>query len=385
MANENTIQATGTFVVTKGFALITKLVAAQGELEFTRAAVGTGKPPEGYSPESMIGLNAYKMDAEIADYGVKDDMAYITVQISSDKVQEGFLATEVGVFANDPDEGEILYGYMDISTDPTYIYADGSANRSKFAEFTLYLLIGSVSHVTASITPGSIITKETFTAGNLEAVDNYGLVGETGEKATGQALLDKLADQVVNKLVTSDELTTKLLNYVEKSTFTDTLAAYILKTKIVNDFLATDPETVLSGPMGKQLKTLIDAANSSITQLNSELGKISPSFEQAGAYPLYFIVRTGKSYNLAILFGAIGLNYVDNTRFSGTVQFPITFGDTGAYSAVVTPIWIADRPITPYVQKDTGLMHIHALNTGDEASTTPRDVNYIILGRIPAS
>ncbi|MCI7608010.1 MAG: hypothetical protein MST02_02765, partial [Enterocloster clostridioformis] len=99
MANEHAIQATGTFVVSKGFRLLTKLAASQGSLQFTRAAVGTGKPPEGYSPESMIGLNAYKIDAEIADYGVQDDMAYITVQVSSDNVTEGFLVTEVGVFA----------------------------------------------------------------------------------------------------------------------------------------------------------------------------------------------------------------------------------------------------------------------------------------------
>ena len=164
MANEHAIQATGTFVVSKGFRLLTKLAASQGSLQFTRAAVGTGKPPEGYSPESMIGLNAYKIDAEIADYGVQDDMAYITVQVSSDNVTEGFLVTEVGVFAEDPDEGEILYGYMDISTDPTYIYANGSTNRSKFAEFTLYVLVGSVSNVIAAVTPGSIITRDTFTA-----------------------------------------------------------------------------------------------------------------------------------------------------------------------------------------------------------------------------
>ena len=31
-----------------------------------------------------------KIDAEIADYGVQDDMAYITVQVSSDNVTEGF-------------------------------------------------------------------------------------------------------------------------------------------------------------------------------------------------------------------------------------------------------------------------------------------------------
>lgn len=252
MANEHAIQATGTFVVSKGFRLLTKLAASQGSLQFTRAAVGTGKPPEGYSPESMIGLNAYKIDAEIADYWVQDDMAYITVQVSSDNVTEGFLVTEVGVFAEDPDEGEILYGYMDISTDPTYIYANGSTNRSKFAEFTLYVLVGSVSNVIAAVTPGSIITRDTFTAANLKAIDTHGILGgEAGAETTGQGLIDALTNKLLTEFVTNTVLMERL-------------GTYVLKSKIVNDFLSTDEETVLSGPMGKLLKEQLNVLNTKI-------------------------------------------------------------------------------------------------------------------------
>jgi len=267
MANEHAIQATGTFVVSKGFRLLTKLAASQGSLQFTRAAVGTGKPPEGYSPESMIGLNAYKIDAEIADYGVQDDMAYITVQVSSDNVTEGFLVTEVGVFAEDPDEGEILYGYMDISTDPTYIYANGSTNRSKFAEFTLYVLVGSVSNVIAAVTPGSIITRDTFTAANLKAIDTHGILGgEAGAETTGQGLIDALTNKLLTEFVTNTVLMERL-------------GTYVLKSKIVNDFLSTDEETVLSGPMGKLLKEQLNVLNTNFTKLNTNLignGIVSP-------------------------------------------------------------------------------------------------------------
>ena len=253
MANEHAIQATGTFVVSKGFRLLTKLAASQGSLQFTRAAVGTGKPPEGYSPESMIGLNTYKIDAEIADYGVQDDMAYITVQVSSDNVTEGFLVTEVGVFAEDPDEGEILYGYMDISTDPTYIYANGSTNRSKFAEFTLYVLVGSVSNVIAAVTPGSIITRDTFTAANLKAIDTHGILGgEAGAGTTGQGLIDAIANKLLTEFVTNTVLMERL-------------GTYVLKSKIVNDFLSTDEETVLSGPMGKLLKEQLNVLNTDLS------------------------------------------------------------------------------------------------------------------------
>ena len=180
-------------------------------------------------------------------------MAYITVQVSSDNVTEGFLVTEVGVFAEDPDEGEILYGYMDISTDPTYIYANGSTNRSKFAEFTLYVLVGSVSNVIAAVTPGSIITRDTFTAANLKAIDTHGILGgEAGAETTGQGLIDALTNKLLTEFVTNTVLMERL-------------GTYVLKSKIVNDFLSTDEETVLSGPMGKLLKEQLNVLNTKIT------------------------------------------------------------------------------------------------------------------------
>lgn len=267
MANENEIQATGTFVVSKGLALITKLVAAKGELEFTRGAVGIGSPPEGYSPEALIGLNAYKMDAQIAEYGVQDNMAYVTVQVNCADVPEGFVCTEVGVFANDPDEGEILYGYLDLSTDPVYIYANGSSNRLKFAEFTLFVLIGSVSKVVAAVTPGSIITRETFKASNMPVLDTYNILGDE-EDVTTQMLLDAIADRVLTKLVT-------------KTSLAEQLGDYILKSKIVNHFLATDADTVLSGPMGKQLKEEISELN---TEMNSQVKPVLDTNANGGPY-----------------------------------------------------------------------------------------------------
>lgn len=257
MANENTIQATGTFITRKGLNLITKLVAAKGTLSFSRAAVGTGKPPEGYSPDSMISLSSYKMDAEIADYGTREDKAYVTMQVSSDQVEEGFLLTEVGLYATDPDEGEILYAYMDISTDPTYIYANGSANRTKYAEFTLYVLIGTVEKVTAAVTPGSIITKETFKASNMPVTDTHGIMGDSGSTVMSQELFDAVAEKIVNELVSNARLNTVL---------TEKLADYIMKSKIVNHLLATDESTVLSGPMGKELKGLIDVLNTKLSE-----------------------------------------------------------------------------------------------------------------------
>lgn len=320
MANENTIQATGTFITRKGLNLITKLVAAKGTLSFSRAAVGTGKPPEGYSPDSMISLSSYKMDAEIADYGTQEDKAYVTMQVSSDQVEEGFLLTEVGLYATDPDQGEILYAYMDISTDPTYIYANGSANRTKYAEFTLYVLIGTVEKVTAAVTPGSIITKETFKASNLPVIDTHGIMGDSGSTVMSQELFDAVAEKIVNELVSNEKLNTVL---------TEKLADYIMKSKIVNHLLATDESTVLSGPMGKELKGLLDVLNTKQNEADRNIELLTTGISPKDNDILNWLIADGHRRTIWKIKGSsmVGapnntsewccLNFLENTKSRG--------------------------------------------------------------------
>lgn len=156
----------GTVLTNKGLALITKLVAASTELQISRVAVGTGRVPSGVDSQTMVDLNEYKMDAQIESYGVspdQSDVAYIAAQVSSIGVSAGFAVTEAGVFATDPDVGEILYAYLDLTEDPQYIYAETDA-ISKFAEITFNVLIGSVTKVTAYVSPGALTKKVDFNA-----------------------------------------------------------------------------------------------------------------------------------------------------------------------------------------------------------------------------
>ncbi|WP_313152057.1 phage tail-collar fiber domain-containing protein [Lacrimispora sp.] len=149
----------GTVITKKGLQLIAKLVASGTALSFTRAAVGIGSVPPGYDPGSMTGLSNYKMDGLIYSCSASGDEASIVMQISSIGVTTGFTITEAGLFATDPDDGEILYAYLDMSKDPQYIYPENSA-ISKFVEITLIVKVGTVDKVTAYINPGSLITRD---------------------------------------------------------------------------------------------------------------------------------------------------------------------------------------------------------------------------------
>ena len=129
----------GTIVTKKGLHLITKLMAAKKTFIFTRAAVGTGKLLPNYDPSMMLDLIEYKMDGDITSCIAYAEEASATFQVSSVGIETGFFISEAGLYAEDPDEGEILYAYADMSSDPQYIYA------ASFNEFFQKIRKGSNS------------------------------------------------------------------------------------------------------------------------------------------------------------------------------------------------------------------------------------------------
>lgn len=152
-----------TTITKKGIRLLVKLAASGKALSFTRVTVGTGSLPDGVSPEDMEGLNSYKMDGVLASCNASENTAAIIFQVSSINVEHDFIVTEAGLFANDPDLGEILYTYLDMSEDPQYVYSQGSS-ISKFLEITLNVVIGTEVNVTAVINPGSLVKRDDFDA-----------------------------------------------------------------------------------------------------------------------------------------------------------------------------------------------------------------------------
>lgn len=84
------------------------------------------------------------------------------------------------------------------------------------------------------------------TAASVKATDTYGLVVDAlGESAT-QALIDAVANKVINEL--------------------------IAKSNIVNNLLATEVGTVLSGALGPIIDQRLTDLMNKYTQLNSDLG-----------------------------------------------------------------------------------------------------------------
>ncbi|WP_270224224.1 hypothetical protein [Clostridium fessum] len=82
------------------------------------------------------------------------------------------------------------------------------------------------------------------TAAKVKTTDTYGLVVSALGESTAQALIDAIANKVMNELIN--------------------------KNKIVNNLLATDASTVLAGTQGAALDKRLVAAENAVAQLNSE-------------------------------------------------------------------------------------------------------------------
>lgn len=94
-------------------------------LNFTRAAIGTGKIESTAALFKMGRLVEEVQEVDIR--GIKangDGTSTISLAISNSETKKGFLMTEVGLFAQDPRKGEILYGvaYYDDHADFIPVY-----------------------------------------------------------------------------------------------------------------------------------------------------------------------------------------------------------------------------------------------------------------------
>ena len=252
----------GTVLTNKGLALITKLVAASTELQISRVAVGTGRVPSGVDPQTMVDLNEYTMDAQIESYGVspdQSDVAYIAAQVSSIGVSAGFAVTEAGVFATDPDVGEILYAYLDLTEDPQYIYAETDA-ISKFAEITFNVLIGSVAKVTAYVSPGALTKKVDFNAFK-ESVETPEF--DDSGTVSGISSFPDFLNLVKSKM-----------NFFQFfRNFKGGMQFVIHAGQIVNNCVTDNAGLPLSAAQGKVLKDLYTQLYSDLNTTNNNLSK----------------------------------------------------------------------------------------------------------------
>mgnify|MGYP005767428509 FL=1 len=150
----------GSYSCLPGIALIGKVLAGRCQMKYTRAAVGKGQIPEGSTPKTMTEPADYVMDAKIASVSTPvNGECQVTVQLNSSDVAQGFYATGILLYAEDPDEGEVPYTYLVLENEPEWIRPSSSI-VGKLASFDLIAAVDAIDKVIATIDPESMVSRE---------------------------------------------------------------------------------------------------------------------------------------------------------------------------------------------------------------------------------
>jgi hypothetical protein len=119
------------------------------EIHFTKIQMGAGAQPD---PLTATALANMKLNLTIDEMTVGDNYATLSTSFSNSTITEGFRATEIGFFAQNPDNTsqDILYAYgTEVSDIADYVPANNE--RILEVQFDAFLFIGDAENVTAAI------------------------------------------------------------------------------------------------------------------------------------------------------------------------------------------------------------------------------------------
>lgn len=155
-------------VTNKGIALDAKLLASN-TTHFTRAAIGSGSVPVTNLKEQTA-INGYIMDIDIVELALRDTGVTFYLSVNNLNLSSGISIKQIGVFAEDPDEGEIMY-FVAQSNDPITLAAGSGNTKGNGLEFVFDLDYSTSENYTAEINPAAFMTKSTADLRYMPLVD----------------------------------------------------------------------------------------------------------------------------------------------------------------------------------------------------------------------
>ena len=142
-----------------GAALQAKVNAGKTKLTFTKIKVGSGI--NATNPLALTDVISSKW--ETTNFVVKLEGKIVSVDtvITNTGIHEAFRMSEIGLFAQDPDKGEILYAYL-TDPEPDRMPAEsGSVVVSQ--ELTIGMVFSNTGNVSLTVNIGALISREQLT------------------------------------------------------------------------------------------------------------------------------------------------------------------------------------------------------------------------------
>lgn len=197
---------TGMIITNKGKDLRSKAESGGITLTFTKAKIGDGQISQ---EQTLEGLNDLVNPLKILDIiGIQDEGAgqyRITTSVTNQGLAQGFYVREIGLFADDPDIGEILYAISTTSS-ADYLPAEGGTTIVN-NQFDIIVVTGNASEISAIIPPTGLVVRSEFDAHLADVAQHTEIEPDSlreNDSETDADLLQKAinlcdADRTLNK------------------------------------------------------------------------------------------------------------------------------------------------------------------------------------------
>lgn len=148
-----------------GADLQAKVNAGKTKLTFTKIKVGSGV--NATNPLALTDVISSKW--ETTNFVVKQEGKIVSVDtfITNNGITEAFRMSEIGLFAQDPDKGEVLYAYL-TDPEPDRMPAEGGSVVVS-QELTIGMVFSNTGNVSLTVNMGALVTHEQLEQHNADA------------------------------------------------------------------------------------------------------------------------------------------------------------------------------------------------------------------------
>ena len=144
-------------ITTAGHNLLAKLIEGNS-LNITRAVAGSGFVTPGLLM-SQTGVTDVKQELTFTQLAYPSDgKCALTCRLNNEDLETGYTAMQVGIYATDPDDGEILF-FIAQATEGTGTPIPSSSEVGSYtAEWTFYFQYGNADNVSVTVDPSAAVT-----------------------------------------------------------------------------------------------------------------------------------------------------------------------------------------------------------------------------------
>lgn len=159
-------------ITKKGQALMAKMIAGQGNIDFTKVAASETAYTDAQL-EGLTSLSGVKQTTLVSKVTRTNGVAIqVEAAMTNTDLKTGYYMKTLGLYAIDPDEGEILYGVSNATVPGWMPPYNGLTVSGAF--FKLVTTVGNAENVSLEVDPAAVATVSDLKAiqGNLENVES---------------------------------------------------------------------------------------------------------------------------------------------------------------------------------------------------------------------